>query len=51
MARLNWSRPLPTPLTIPIITDLVTLADVRELVGHLPKASRHKQTWQHVATE
>jgi hypothetical protein len=31
--------------------DLVTLADVRALLGHLPKATREKSTWQHVAAE
>jgi len=31
--------------------DLVTLADVRPLIGHLPKATREKETWQHVAAE
>jgi hypothetical protein len=31
--------------------DLTTLADVRALIGHLPKASRAKPTWQHVAAE
>jgi hypothetical protein len=30
--------------------DLVTLADVRT-ARHLPKASREKSTWQHVAAE
>ena len=45
-ARPNWSRPLPTPLTIPTIMDLVTLADVRTLLGHLPKEARAKSTWQ-----
>lgn len=28
---------------------LRTLADVRELLGHLPKDYRAKETWQHVA--
>ena len=28
--------------------DLVTLADVRTLLGHLPKETRAKSTWQHV---
>jgi hypothetical protein len=28
---------------------LRTLADVRELLGHLPKDHRAKTTWQHVA--
>jgi hypothetical protein len=27
---------------------LVTLADVRVLIGHLPKETRAKSTWQHV---
>jgi hypothetical protein len=31
--------------------DLVTLADVRALIGHLPKATREKSTWKHVAAE
>ena len=30
---------------------LKTLADVRELLGHLPKHAREKSTWQHVAAE
>jgi hypothetical protein len=45
MLRPNWSHPLPRPLTIPTVMDLVTLADVRTLLGHLPKETR---TWQHV---
>jgi hypothetical protein len=28
--------------------DLKTLADVRKLIGHLPKETRAKSTWQHV---
>ncbi|MGA9950689.1 MAG: hypothetical protein WBQ24_20750 [Xanthobacteraceae bacterium] len=28
--------------------DLVTLADVQTLIGHLPKGARAKSTWQHV---
>ena len=48
MPRPNWSRPLPRALTIPTIMDLVTLADVRTLIGHLPKETRAKSTWQHV---
>jgi hypothetical protein len=31
--------------------DLITLADVRTLLGHLPKQTREKSTWQHVAAE
>jgi len=49
--RPNWSRPLPRPLTIPTVMDLVTLADVRALIGHLPKETRARDTWQHVETE
>ena len=51
MSRPNWSRPLPRPLTIPTIMDLVTLADVRSLIGHLPKETRARDTWQHVERE
>ena len=42
------SRPLPRPLTIPTVMDLSTLADVRTLIGHLPKETRARHTWQHV---
>ena len=35
----------------PHIMDLVTLADVRTLLGHLPKETRAKSTWQHVKSE
>ncbi len=51
MPRQNWSRPLSRPLIIPTIMDLVTLADVRTLLSHLPKASREKSIWQHVVAE
>jgi hypothetical protein len=51
LPRPNWSRPLPRPLKIPGIMDLVTLADVRALLGHLPKETRAKDTWQHVEAE
>ena len=44
MPRPNWSRPLPTPLTIPDIMGLVTLGDVRALLGHLPKETRTRNT-------
>jgi len=44
--RPNWSRPLPRPLTIPTVMDLKTLADVRTLLGHLPKETRARDTWQ-----
>ena len=43
--------PLPRPLTIPTVMDLVTLGDVRALIGHLPKETRAKDTWQYVEAE
>jgi hypothetical protein len=46
--RADWSRPLPRPLLIPKVMTLKTLADVRELIKHLPKDHRAKSTWQHV---
>jgi hypothetical protein len=49
-SRPNWSRPLPRPLVIPDLMTLTTLADVRELLKHLPKGHRERSTWQHVAT-
>jgi hypothetical protein len=51
MPRPNWSRPLPRTLTIPDVMDLVTLADVRTLLGHLPKETLAKSTWQHVEAQ
>jgi hypothetical protein len=38
--RPDWSRPLPQPLVI-----------VRVLLGHLPAATREKETWRYVATK
>jgi hypothetical protein len=46
--RPDWSRRLPQPLTIPEVMDLRTLADVRELLTHLPERCRDKSTWRHV---
>jgi hypothetical protein len=46
--RADWSRPLPRPLIIPKVMKLATLADVRELIQHLPKDRRAKSTWQHI---
>jgi len=46
--RPNWSRLLPQPLVIPKVMKLTTLADVRELMRHLPKGHRARSTWQHV---
>jgi hypothetical protein len=51
MPRPNWSRPLPRPLVIPKVMTLKTLADVRDLIKHLPKDHREKSTWQHVAKQ
>ena len=51
MPRPNWSRPLLRALTIPTVMDLGTLADVRALLGHLPEATRARDTWQHVEAE
>ena len=36
----NWSRPLPQPLLIPDVMVIATLADVRELMRHLPADRR-----------
>jgi hypothetical protein len=42
---------LPQLLVIPSIMTLRTLADVRELLGHLPEEYRAKATWHYVATK
>jgi hypothetical protein len=48
--RLDWSRPLPRPLTIPDVMTIRTLADVRDLIErHLPAETREKVTWQYLA--
>jgi hypothetical protein len=49
--RPNWSRPLPRPLVIPGVMTLKTLADVRKLLGYLPKDVRARSTWQGVANQ
>jgi len=49
--RADWSRPLPRPLAIPGVMQLITLADVRALVEmHLPRHIRAKPTWRYVAS-
>jgi hypothetical protein len=49
LPRPDWTRRLPRPLSIPGVMKLVTLADVRALLGHLPQQHRDKTTWRHVA--
>jgi hypothetical protein len=51
LSRANWSRPLPRPLRIPKVMKLVTLADVRELIRHVPKDRRDNLNWRVVADE
>jgi hypothetical protein len=51
LPRSNWSRPLPKPLVIPTVMTLRTLADVRELMQHLPEENRSKAPWRYVASQ
>ena len=51
MSRPNWSLPLPREIIIPKVMTLKTLADVRELMRHLPADRRTRPTWRHVAAE
>jgi hypothetical protein len=51
LPRPNWSRALPRPLVIPDVMTLKTLADVRELMRHLPADRRDRTTWSHVAAQ
>ena len=44
-------RPLPRPLKIPGVMDLKSLADVRDLLKHIPAERRRDNTWQHVEAE
>lgn len=48
-SRPDWSRPLPRALTIPGVMKLRTLADVRDLLRHIPADRRKLSMWQHVA--
>jgi len=50
LKRAGGSTPLPRPIVIPEIMKLKTLADVRKLLGHIPKERRQLSTWQHVET-
>jgi hypothetical protein len=42
---------LPRPFVIPDVMTLKTLADVRELMRHLPADRRQRTTWRHVAAQ
>ncbi len=48
MARVDWTRPLPQPLTIPGVMKLSTLADVQALMRHLPAGHAERPPWRHV---
>ena len=43
--------PIAATAKIPGVMDLKTLADVRALLGHLPKETRARDTWRHVEAE
>ena len=49
--RPDSSRPLTRTLVIPDGMTLKTLADVRELMRHLPADRRERPTWRHVAAQ
>ena len=51
MPHPDWSRALPQPLVIPKVMTLKTLADVRELMRHLPEDRRARSTWRYVAQQ
>jgi hypothetical protein len=42
LPRLDWSCALPRPLVIPKVMTLKTLADVRELMRHIPADRRER---------
>jgi hypothetical protein len=42
---------LPRPLTIPTVMKVVTLADARAPMRHLPDAHAKRPMWKHVAGE
>ncbi len=49
--RADWSRALPQPLIIPGVMTLVTPADVRELMRHLPEDRRSRPMRRQVAAD
>ena len=49
--RPQWSRLLPQALTIPSVMTVRTLADVKELLPHLPEDRRARPTWRHVVAQ
>ena len=50
-SRRNWLQSLPSPLVIPDVAVLRTLADARSLMRHLPADRRDRSTGRYVATE
>ena len=44
----DWSRELSRPLTISGVTQLKTLADVRELMSRLPAQHRRRPSWRYI---
>ncbi len=50
-AQTVCKRALPQPLPIPDVMTLKTLADVQELMRHLPADSRARLTWLQVAAD
>ena len=49
--RPNWSRLLPQALVNPDVMTLATLADIRELMRHLPEDRRARPMWRCVAAD
>jgi hypothetical protein len=49
LPRPDWTLRLAQPFSIPRVMSLATLADVRKLLGHLPKEYRDKSTWRYIA--
>ena len=47
----DWSQKLSRPLTISGAMQLKTLADVRELMRHLPAEHRRRPSWRYAEAE